>query len=84
MVLIFSSALLWSSVCLSLFLEEFAVESEHTSMTEVDRLAVISPVSEAQETNGEGTGGYFFNPKGSPGFVRDFTGGTTVSVLLLV
>lgn len=36
------------------FLDEQTVESEH--MSELDRLAVISPVSEAQETNGEGTG----------------------------
>ncbi|MCI4395806.1 hypothetical protein PGIGA_G00196310 [Pangasianodon gigas] len=35
--------------------EELAVESEHMCMSELDRLAVISPVSEAQETNGEGT-----------------------------
>ncbi|XP_060739363.1 phosphatase and actin regulator 1 [Tachysurus vachellii] len=33
--------------------DEQTVESEH--MSELDRLAVISPVSEAQETNGEGT-----------------------------
>lgn len=38
------------SVCCSCFLEEQTVKSE------LDRLAVISPVSEAQETNGEGSG----------------------------
>lgn len=31
-------------------------------VSEMDRLTVISPVSEAQETNGEGTG--ILNPKG--------------------
>ncbi|XP_062857246.1 phosphatase and actin regulator 1 isoform X2 [Trichomycterus rosablanca] len=30
---------------------EVEVESEHTCMTELDRLTVISPISEAQETN---------------------------------
>lgn len=58
MVLIFSSDFVWSSVCLCLFLEELAVESERMCMSELDRLPVISPVSEAQETNGEATGIY--------------------------
>ncbi|XP_060770032.1 phosphatase and actin regulator 1 [Neoarius graeffei] len=35
--------------------EELAVESEHMCMSELDRLPVISPVSESQETNGEAT-----------------------------
>lgn len=50
-------------------------------MSELDRLEVTSPVSEAQETNGKGTGILYF--KGYQGIVTDFTGSTFVTVLLL-
>lgn len=52
-------------------------------MSEMDRLAVMSPVSEAQETNGEGTG--ILNPKGyCQGFHwKQFTNRPSVNLLLI-
>lgn len=76
----FSSGVVWSSVCLTLFLEESAAESEHMCMSEMNRLAVISPVPEVQEINGEETG--IFSFQHYPVFFS--TGSTTVTVLLLL